>query len=63
MLAIFLDVQNEILEITREFEVMQTKVRRFESAEDIEDKDSHLNVGTASRLCRKRNIFPISPLF
>ena len=42
MLAIFLDVQNEILEISREFEVMQRKVRRFESAEDIEDKDSHI---------------------
>jgi hypothetical protein len=41
MLAIFLDVQNEILEITREFEVMQRKVQRFESAADIEDKDSH----------------------
>jgi len=41
MLAIFLDVHNEILEITREFEVMQRKVRRFESAEDMEDKDSH----------------------
>ncbi len=34
MLAIFLDVHNEILEITREFEVMQRKIKRFESAED-----------------------------
>ncbi len=42
MLAIFLDVQNEILDIGREFEVMQRKVQRFESAEDIEDKDSHI---------------------
>ena len=42
MLAIFLDVQNEILEITREFEVMQRKIQRFESAGDIEDKDSHI---------------------
>jgi hypothetical protein len=41
MLAIFLDVKNEILDISREFEVMQRKVQRFESAEDIEDKDSH----------------------
>jgi hypothetical protein len=42
MLAIFLDVQNEILEITREFEVMQRKIKRFESAENLEDKDSHI---------------------
>lgn len=42
MLAIFLDVQNEILDISREFEVMQRKVQRFESAENIEDKDSHV---------------------
>ena len=41
MLAIFLDVQNEILDISREFGVMQRKVRRFELAEDLEDKDSH----------------------
>ena len=41
MLAIFLDVQNEIVDISREFEVMQRKVRRFESTEDLEDKDSH----------------------
>ncbi len=42
MLAIFLDVQNEMLESTREFEVMQRKVQRYESAEDTEDKDSHV---------------------
>lgn len=42
MLAIFLDVQNEILEITREFEVMQRKIRRLDSAENVEDKDSHI---------------------
>ena len=42
MLAIFLDVQNEILEITREFEVMQRKIQRFEAAEDPEDRDSHI---------------------
>ncbi len=42
MLAIFLDVQNEILEITREFEVMQRKIRRLEPAENVEDKDSHI---------------------
>jgi hypothetical protein len=42
MLAIFLDVRNEILEINREFEIMQRKMRRFESAEDSEDKDSHM---------------------
>jgi len=42
MLAIFLDVQNQILEITQEFEVMQRKIQRFESAENMEDKDSHI---------------------
>jgi hypothetical protein len=42
MLAIFLDVQNEILEITRELEVMQRKMQRFESAQDMEDRDSHM---------------------
>jgi hypothetical protein len=42
MLAIFLDVQNEILEMTREIEVMQRKIHRFDSAENIEDKDSHI---------------------
>ena len=41
MLEIFLDVQNEIREITKEFEVMQRKIKKFESTCDIEDKDSH----------------------
>jgi hypothetical protein len=42
MLAIFLDTQNEILEIYREFEAMQRKIQRFDSTVDIEDKDSHM---------------------
>jgi hypothetical protein len=42
MLAVFLDVQNEVREIDREFEVLQKKIERFESARDIEEKDSHL---------------------
>ena len=41
MLAIFLDIQNEIREITKEFEAMQRKIKRFESTDDMEDKDSH----------------------
>ena len=42
MPAIFLDVQNELREITRELEVMQRKIERFNSAQDMEDKDSHV---------------------
>ena len=42
MPAIFLDVQNEIREITREFEVMERKIERFKSTDNMEDKDSHV---------------------
>lgn len=42
MLAIFLDVQNEIQEIARELEVMRRKIERFKSTDDLEDKDSHV---------------------
>ncbi len=42
MLAIFLDVQNEIREITRELEVMRRKIERFKSTDNPEDKDSHV---------------------
>lgn len=38
MLAIFLDVQNEILEITRELEVMQRKMQRFEPRTQMQPK-------------------------
>ena len=48
MLAIFLDVQNEILEITRELEVMERKMQRFESAQDMEDRDSHMRAEVMS---------------
>lgn len=42
MLAIFLDVQNEILEIAGELETMRRKMRRYELANDPEDRDSHM---------------------
>jgi hypothetical protein len=42
MLAIFLDVHNEVQEMARECEVMKRKLERFHRAADSEDKDSHL---------------------
>jgi hypothetical protein len=42
MLAVFLDVHNEVQEMARECEVMKRKIERFHRAADSEDKDSHL---------------------
>jgi hypothetical protein len=42
MLAVFLDVQNELREIDRECEAVQRKLDRYHHSPDPEDKDSHL---------------------
>lgn len=42
MLAIFLDVRNELEELARECDIMKRKLARFEHVMDAEDKDSHL---------------------
>jgi hypothetical protein len=42
MLAIFLDVHNEVGEVARECDIMKRKLARFNSVTDPEDRDSHL---------------------
>lgn len=42
MLAIFLDVENELRSIADEYAAMQRKLKRFEETADAEDKDSHM---------------------
>lgn len=42
MLAIFLDVHNEIREMSKECDAKERKIKKFQLTTDAEDKDSHM---------------------